>query len=107
MIPFASAAVSTATIAGSTAATASTPWNCLPADNRNLLVDMTVGNVVDGTFGTQEFVSIENITTGGGNDTIIGNAGANILSGGTRAMTASTAGEGDDTIYGGAAATTR
>ena len=72
----------------------------LPADNRNLLVDMAAGQVVDGTVGTQEFVNIENITTGGGNDTIIGNGDANVLSGGA-GNDSLVGGAGDDTLIGG------
>lgn len=66
----------------------------LPGDNRNLTVNMGVGNVVDGTIGTQEFINIENITTGGGNDTIYGGVGNNVLDGGA----------GNDLIVGGGGA---
>ena len=82
----------------------------LPANDRNLLVDMNSGTVADGTIGTQEFTSIENITTGGGNDTIVGTSDANVLSGGGGADHISGMGgadtlqgdAGDDTILGGA-----
>lgn len=82
----------------------------LPANDRNLLVDMNNGNVVDGTTGAQEYTSIENITTGGGNDTIIGTSDANVLSGGGGADHISGMGgadtlqgdAGNDTIVGGA-----
>lgn len=63
----------------------------LPGDDRNLTVDMENGEVLDGTIGTQEFVNIENITTGGGDDTIIGNDVDNVLDGG----------DGNDSIFGG------
>ncbi|MHA7827167.1 MAG: Hint domain-containing protein [Roseovarius sp.] len=63
----------------------------LPGDDRNLTVDMENGQVADGAIGTQEFVNIENITTGGGDDTIIGNDADNVLDGG----------EGNDSIFGG------
>ncbi|WP_416883539.1 Hint domain-containing protein [Marivita sp.] len=66
----------------------------LPGDNRNLTVNMDAGNVVDGTIGTQEYVNIENITTGGGNDTIYGSLGNNVLDGGA----------GDDLVVGGGGA---
>jgi Ca2+-binding RTX toxin-like protein len=72
----------------------------LPDNNRNLLVDMNAGEVADGTFGTQEFVNIENVTTGGGNDTIIGDAGPNLLSGGD-GNDSLDGGAGEDTLEGG------
>jgi Ca2+-binding RTX toxin-like protein len=64
----------------------------LPDNNRGLVVDMNAGNVSDGSPGGQVYTDIENITTGGGNDTIIGNSADNALS----------AGEGNDTIRAGA-----
>ncbi len=70
----------------------------LPADNRNLSVSMTAGSVADNANGAQTFIGIENITTGGGNDTIIGDGGANFLS--ARAGNDSIdGGGGNDTIY--------
>lgn len=69
----------------------------LPADGRNLTVTMDAGvngNVVDGTIGTQEYVNVENITTGAGDDTIFGDAVDNAI----------LSGAGDDSIEGGAGA---
>jgi Ca2+-binding RTX toxin-like protein len=71
-----------------------------PADNRNLTVDMVAGNVADGQSGSQQFSNFENVTTGGGNDSVIGNSGANLIS----AMAGNDtvrAGDGNDTIQGG------
>jgi Ca2+-binding RTX toxin-like protein len=68
----------------------------LPGDNRDLLVNMETGNVTDGTIGTQEFINIENVTTGGGNDTIYGDTGNNVLDGAA----------GDDVVVGGDGADT-
>jgi Ca2+-binding RTX toxin-like protein len=72
----------------------------LPDDDRDLNVDMTAGNVTDGTIGTQEFVGIENITTGGGDDTITGDDADNVLTGGAGADSIS-GGLGNDTVIGG------
>jgi len=72
----------------------------LPDNNRNLSVNMNRGEVVDGTVGSHEFINIENITTGGGNDTIIGNTGANALTGGA-GNDVIFAGVGNDTVLGG------
>ncbi len=72
----------------------------LPDDDRDLNVDMTAGNVTDGTIGTQEFVGIENITTGGGDDTITGDDADNVLdgAGGDDSFVFSA---GNDTVIGG------
>ena len=71
-----------------------------PADNRNLTVDMVAGNVANGLPGSQLFSNFENVTTGGGNDSVIGNSGANLIStmGGNDTVRA---GDGNDTIEGG------
>ncbi|MCV2876753.1 Hint domain-containing protein [Rhodobacteraceae bacterium XHP0102] len=61
---------------------------------------MAAGTVSDGAIGTQEFVEIENITTGGGNDRIIGDAIDNVLSGGAGSDVIS-GGLGNDTVFGG------
>ncbi|MCR9148164.1 MAG: Hint domain-containing protein, partial [Rhodobacteraceae bacterium] len=68
--------------------------------DRDLNVDMTAGNVTDGTIGTQEFVGIENITTGGGDDTITGDDADNVLdgAGGDDSFVFSA---GNDTVIGG------
>jgi Ca2+-binding RTX toxin-like protein len=72
----------------------------LPDNNRNLSVNMNRGEVVDGTVGSHEFINIENITTGGGNDTIIGNTGTNALTG-AAGNDVIFAGGGNDTVLGG------
>ncbi len=77
----------------------------LPADDRNLTVNMTTGNVADGTIGTQVYTAVENITTGGGNDTILGDSQNNLLSGGAGADSLS-GGDGADTLLGGTGADT-
>ena len=56
----------------------------------NLNTEWQVGNR-DTSEGTDRLVDIENVTTGGGSDTLVGNAEANILTGGG----------GDDTLTGG------
>ena len=56
----------------------------------NLNTEWQAGNR-DTSEGTDRLVDIENVTTGGGNDTLVGNAEANILTGGG----------GDDTLTGG------
>jgi hypothetical protein len=61
---------------------------------------MNAGNVVDGTFGTQLYTGIENVTTGGGNDSITGTSGDNVLVGGAGNDTLS-GGGGNDNLYGG------
>lgn len=79
----------------------------LPADNRPLTVNMITGDVTDLTIGTQEFIGIENVTTGGGNDTIIGNGVDNVLDGGADADTfVINDSFGQDTIAGGETITT-
>ena len=56
----------------------------------NLSSEWQLGN--DGTDqGIDKLIDIENVTTGSGEDTLIGNDGANILTGG----------DGDDTLTGG------
>ncbi len=72
----------------------------LPDDNRDLNVNMVVGNVADGTIGAQEYTSIENVTTGGGNDTIIGDGVDNVLNGGAGADSID-GGDGNDALDGG------
>ena len=56
----------------------------------NLNTEWQVGNK-DTSEGTDRLVDIENVTTGGGSDTLVGNAEANILTGGG----------GDDNLTGG------
>jgi Ca2+-binding RTX toxin-like protein len=72
----------------------------LPDDDRNLTVDMTTGITADGTTGAQEFSEIENITTGGGDDTITGDGQNNVLNSGSGADSID-AGGGHDTLNGG------
>lgn len=72
----------------------------LPADNRNLSVNMNTNNVSDLVVGAQEFYNVENITTAGGNDTIIGDAQNSVLNGGAGNDSVD-GGDGDDTIIGG------
>lgn len=72
----------------------------LPDDNRNLTVDMVAGGVADGMAGAQVFSNFENVITGGGNDSVIGDAGANVIQtqGGNDTVQA---GDGNDTVDGG------
>lgn len=74
-----------------------------PDDNRDLTVNMLAGNVADGTIGTQEYTGIENVTTGGGNDTITGDGVDNVLNGGA-GTDSITGGGGNDTLIGGTGA---
>lgn len=80
-------------------------FELLPGDNRDFTIDMVAGDASDGLTGTQEFVNIENITAGGGNDTIIGDSGANVLQGGVGDDSIA-GGSGDDTLIGGTGADT-
>ena len=72
----------------------------LPADNRNLTVNMNTGVVDDGQPGTQQFINFENLFTGGGNDNVTGSALANSIftQGGNDTVFG---GDGDDTLNGG------
>ena len=56
-----------------------------------LTVDLTLVGPQDTGHGFDTLISIENVATGAGRDTLIGNEGANVLNGGL----------GDDTISGG------
>jgi Ca2+-binding RTX toxin-like protein len=64
-------------------------------------VDLSLGFATGGQIGVALLNSIENVTGGSGNDTIIGNGVANRLDGGAGRDTIR-AGNGNDTIIGGA-----
>ncbi len=72
-----------------------------PDDNRNLTVNMVTGIVADGSPGAQEFTNFENVITADGNDSVTGNADANLIStqGGNDTVLG---GGGNDTLLGGA-----
>ena len=73
----------------------------LPDDNRALNVNMNTGIVGDGLVGGQAFTNFENVLTGGGNDSVTGDAGANLIrtQGGNDTVRG---GGGNDTVDGGA-----
>ncbi|WP_417262500.1 S8 family serine peptidase [Celeribacter sp.] len=79
---------------GSLTDTSGTDWINMAAIAGNVVADLTSGVQVNGTSWFTTDGSIENIVTGDGNDTLIGNASDNILQG----M------RGDDTLIGGAGA---
>lgn len=77
-----------------------------PSDDRDLSFDMTnldgssQWTVSDGLPGSQTVANVENVTTGGGNDTIVGDSADNTFytNGGDDTIAA---GAGNDTVYGG------
>ena len=81
----------------------------IPADGRNLDVDLDRGTVLDGQPGEQSFQSIENVGTGAGDDTIKGSAADNHLNGdlgndelyGAGGDDEVVGGPGDDMLFGG------
>lgn len=80
-------------------------FELLPGDDRDFTIDMVAGEANDGAIGDQQFVNIENVTAGGGNDTVLGDSDANILQGGAGGDSIS-GGAGDDTLDGGAGSDT-
>jgi Ca2+-binding RTX toxin-like protein len=78
--------------------------------NTQSLVDLNAGSFSSANSMTNNIsiaygVTIENATTGGGNDTLTGNGAANILNGGAGTDSLN-GGLGDDTLIGGAGADT-
>ncbi|GAA4226544.1 Ca2+-binding RTX toxin-like protein [Sagittula marina] len=67
------------------------------ADDGGVNVDLVAGTSVTTGFGTDSLENIENVTTGDGDDTVVGDAGDNVFVTGAGADSVE-AGEGDNTI---------
>lgn len=71
-----------------------------PDDDRDLTIDMSTNSVSDGLGGGQYFYDVENITTAGGDDTVLGDANDNTIITNAGNDTVNS-GAGNDTVVGG------
>lgn len=71
--------------------------------SRRILANLQTGQVTEGVMATDVLVSIENLTGGQQNDTLIGDSVANVLSGG-QGGDSLIGGDGNDTLIGGTGA---
>ncbi len=71
-----------------------------PDDDRDLTIDMSTNSVSDGLGGGQYFYDVENITTAGGDDTVLGDANDNTIITNAGNDTVNS-GAGNDTVIGG------